>query len=325
MRRLLQLALIILLAGLLVPALAQGSKGAKRLVLKDGSYQMATKWEVKGDRLRYYSAERSMWEEVPNSLVDWNATNQWEKDHPAGAESAATRELAAEAEADRRAEEAKSPTVAPGVRLPDDGGVFLLDHYEGNNDLVELLQNGGEINAERGKNILRAAINPFASVKQSIELKGPRARIHSHDAQPAFFLNVSLSDASDATPTLRKNDLDLAQDRFRIVRMREKNDNRVVGNLKIALTGHVTQEGDWVPVAQEPVSGGWVKITPQQPLGPGEYAIVEMLNSKEMNLYVWDFGYDPGAPRNPSAWHATPVQNTTTGTTESPVLNKRDK
>ena len=323
MRRPLQCVLFVVLAAM-VPAYAQ-ERGSKRLVLKDGSYQMATKWEVKGDRVRYYSAERSVWEELPNALVDWPATNNWEKDHPKGV-SREVMQLSAEEEAEKKAEAAKTPEVAPGLKLPYEGGVYLLDPFAGEPTLVEMMQDGGEINAERGKNILRAAINPFASVKQSIELKGTRARVQAHQEQPAFFLNVATDDSGNAK-NAKKTDLDQQHDRFRIVRVQVKGSGnkatRVVGNLKIALTGKVSQQGNWVAVRQEPVSGGWVKLTPAAPLAPGEYAIVEMLSPKEMNLYVWDFGVDPNAPRNSAAWRAEPQQRTDTGTTKSPVLEKR--
>ncbi|OLC93470.1 MAG: hypothetical protein AUH86_16745 [Acidobacteria bacterium 13_1_40CM_4_58_4] len=115
---------------------------AKRLILKDGSYQLATKWEVKGDRVRYLSAERGEWEEVPNSLVDWPATDKFEKERAAGAPVPEAVELDKELEAERQADEAKSPHVAAGLRLPDEGGVILLDTFQNQPQLVEATGRG---------------------------------------------------------------------------------------------------------------------------------------------------------------------------------------
>ncbi|MGH9353166.1 MAG: hypothetical protein ACRD2G_13570, partial [Terriglobia bacterium] len=47
-----------------------------KLYLKDGSYQLVKSYQVEGDRVRYYSVERSQWEVVPVSLVDFKATQE---------------------------------------------------------------------------------------------------------------------------------------------------------------------------------------------------------------------------------------------------------
>src|ERR1700733_14221031 len=85
---------------------------ASRLILKDGTYQPITKYEIKGDRVRYFSAERGEWEEVPNSMVDWPATDKYEKDRAAGIPLVGAPDLDKELAAEREAEDVRTPQVA---------------------------------------------------------------------------------------------------------------------------------------------------------------------------------------------------------------------
>ena len=312
---------------LAIAAVAQANR-AKRLILKDGSYQSATKWEVKGDRVRYFSAERFEWEELPNSLVDWPATDKFNR---ASLQTSEDVRLATEEEARaRKLEEDASPQVAPGLRLPAAGGVFVLDQYASSPQLVELIQSGSEVNKNTKKNVLRAVINPVATANQSIEIPGPRAKVQSHVTMPMVYINVDQSDAdADSNPqnagAPKHRDLDQDTDRYRLVRLDVKKNSRVVGNLKISMIGTVKEQESYVPSRLEPMPGGWVKLMPQSPLPKGEYAIVEVLGPKQLNMYVWDFGVDPQAPANPTAWKPEPVKDTRTGTSQSPVLENRPK
>ena len=121
---------------------------ARRLILKDGSYQSVTKYEIQGERVRYFSAERGEWEEIPKSLIDWDATEKYEQGRLQGTPAPEAVQLDKELEAEQKAEEARSPHVAPGLRLPDDGGIFLLDTFENQPQLAELQQSGGEAQQE---------------------------------------------------------------------------------------------------------------------------------------------------------------------------------
>jgi hypothetical protein len=309
--RLLHRILITLLAGTLFPLIAAPASAqqlAKRLILKDGSYQLATKYEVKGDRVRYLSAERNEWEEVPNSMVDWAATAQFEKDRAAGKPAPEAVALDKELEAERQADEARSPHVAPGLRLPDDGGVVLLDTFQSQPQLLELQQNSGELNKNVKGNILRATINPIASARQTIELPGLHARIQAHATVPAIYVNVGQQDQLDKAVQIAEKSKEeaLPWDRFRIVRLQASKDKRVVGDIKIAVYGKVSQEQKFVPATAAQLTGGWVKVTPSGDLAPGEYAVVELLGKEGMNLYVWDFGVNPAAGANPTAWKPDP-------------------
>ena len=72
--------------------------------------------------MRYFSAERGEWEEVPNSLIDWEATNKFEQGRSQNKLAPEAVELDKQLEAERKAEQARAPQVAPGLRLPDYSG-----------------------------------------------------------------------------------------------------------------------------------------------------------------------------------------------------------
>lgn len=289
---------LVLCVSLAVVAVAQTSSGVtpaqqtKKLILKDGSFQMVAKYEIQGDRVHYLSAERYEWEDLPASMIDWDATKKYEADLSTG--KLRTHIETPEEREEREKEAANSPEVMPGLRLPGTGGVFLLDYYNSKPELAEILQNGSEINQNASKkSVLRAAINPMGSSKHSFELKGPHARTQSHVFAPTVYLDIDEGAV---------NDIPLNQ-RFRIVRAYVQKDVRVIGNLKVTFTGKSSQEGNFLSANVEKVgTGEWVKITPAQPLPAGEYAVVEMLGPEEINLYVWDFGIDPKAPANPDTW-----------------------
>jgi hypothetical protein len=299
-----------------------------RLLLKDGSYQIVSKYEVHGDRVRYMSAEREEWEELPYSLVDWSATEKYERDHPAVAAPDAA-ELDKEIAADRAREEEARPEVAPGLRLPDYSGVFLLDNFKGEPQLVEIQQSAGDVDRKTKVNIFRGAINPVAGQKQAIELDGSHASVQAHAEVPSLYLNVEGTPdqlassepqgphiALDAPRTAPQSPQQPEQpeqpeqpqkasvpfDHYRIVRLDSKGNRRIVGDVKRAVTGKITEQEHFVKTTITQVKGGWLKITPTESLAPGEYALVEFMGKEGMNLYVWDFGVNPKAPANANPW-----------------------
>jgi hypothetical protein len=290
--------------------LAPAQELARRLILKDGSYQLVTKYEVKGNRVRYLSAERNEWEELPESLVDWPATEKYEKGRAAGSSVPEAAQLDKQIEQERDREETQLPQVAPGLRLPEDSGVFLLDSFQGEPQIVELQQTAGDVNRNTKTNIFRGSINPVAGLKQTIELENAHAPVQAHVDVPSLYINVYVAPdqpapTKDSAPGQGQSTALL--DHFRIVHAEVKGGKRIFGDVKRQVTGKVSQEQHLVKTTATRVSGGWLKLTPTESLIPGEYALVEVMreegtNKEGMNLYVWDFGVNPKAPPNANPW-----------------------
>jgi hypothetical protein len=291
-----------------------------RLILKDGSYQIVMSYRVVGNRVRYVSAERGgAEEEIPAELVDFDATQKWEHQHSqtaegdtqSGATSTIDPELLKE-EADRAA---MIPEVATDLRLPDLDNVLALDTYRGQSQLVPLPQSDGELNHNTAHNILKAVVNPLSSSHQLIQLRGEKSMVQLHVDQPAIYIRIGEPTAvqNGSTPITvdthgasagmnDKHPLDPTASRYVIVRADVRTGSRIVASFKISALGTVKRDEDVIETTMETLPGGhWIKLMPKQSLLFGEYALMEVLSDREVNLGVWDFGVHPTAPANRDA------------------------
>jgi len=255
------------------------AQAVKRIILTDGSFQTATEWKKSGDRVKYFSAERGEWEEIPVALVDWKATDEWNADRVKSQEEE-MKQVTAEDIAARKEEQSNTPLVAPELRLPAEGGVFLLEETAGKPQLRKIETNKIQVNDNTGKTMLKRSIIPVASQVQTIELPGPAAKVRIHSAVPGIFVDVE----NDRGP--------IPADYFRIVRLKSKKNLRVLAKNEVAMNGEQNLTERFLHSRAEKFGGAWCKIIPLEDLTPGEYAIVISSAGDDGNGAVWDFGVD---------------------------------
>lgn len=300
-----------------LPDVSKTSPGAPhrtRLILKDGTYQLVMSYQLKGKIVSYISAERGEVEELPADLVDWDATHKWEQRHPAADETgqapapAIDPELLKE-EADRAA---LTPEVAPDLKLPEEDSVLALDYFHGTPELVPLVQSDGELNRTTSHNILKLSVNPRSASHQIVQLKGTQAHVQMHVDTPVIYLRVGedstvphggtplVVDTHGASGAMKAPSNGSANSGYVMVRADVRTDARVLASFNIGMLGSgVKQQGDVVETVTETLPGGhWMKVTPKRPLDFGEYALMEVISEKEINMGVWDFGVHPVAPEN---------------------------
>src|SRR5882762_1079271 len=133
----------------------------KKLVLKDGNFQLVREYQRKGDRVRYFSLERGDWEEIPEALVDWDGTvkAQAEADKASAAllgkihaqEEATKIETVLDVDA--------SLQVAPGVFLPPGEGMFAIE----GKSVTPLEQVGSQVKTDK-KTFLKQVLSPIPIV-----------------------------------------------------------------------------------------------------------------------------------------------------------------
>jgi hypothetical protein len=286
-----------------------------RLYLKDGSYQIVMSYKTVGNVVHYISAERGgVEEEIPLSLVDLDATHRWEKQHAAPADPnnpqppAIDPELLKE-EAERAA---LTPEVAKDLRLPEEDSTLALDTYHGTPELVPLAQTDSDLNRNTAHNLLKAGVNPLSAAHAIVTLKGEASPIQLHVKDPVLYLRIGDESVGNTAGTPLTVDTHGAtsripndpgggspDSRYVIVRTDVRIGARVIDSFRIPLLGTGQRQEDVVETTTELLPGGhWLKITPKEPLDFGEFALMEVISDKTVNLGVWDFGVHPVAPEN---------------------------
>jgi hypothetical protein len=286
-----------------------------RLILKDGSYQVVLSYQVVGDVVRYRSAERNgETEDVPLRLVDLPATERWKREHTGpktGGDDHAV--LSPELEKEEAERRALTPEVATDLRLPEEDSVLALDTFRATPELVPVPQVGSDLNKETAHGVLKSAINPASSAHRILSVPGFRSDIQLHVAEPVFYVRVGDDDAAPRGGASLTVDTHGASGRptpsggstesgYVIERLDVRQDSRVVDSFRIWQLGSGKRQTDVVEMKQEVLPGGhWMKLTPEQPLDFGEYALIEVLSDHEVNLNVWDFGVHSDAKENVEA------------------------
>jgi hypothetical protein len=238
-----------------------------RLYLKDGGYHLVREYQVLDDRVRYYSVERSDWEEIPLELVDLKRTEREAASRREAMEKEA-RLIATEEQAERAAE-------AEAARVPFEPGVYLVE----NGEVRAIPRAEAKAVSSTGRSILKRLVPyPIVAGKTTVEIDGERsANVVANPMQEFYFR------------------LDLPE-KFALFRLEVKKKSRVVQTWEILpLSDEVIEQEEAIPILHRQLADNLYKIWPTDPLKPGEYAVVEYTKGQR-NIQIWDFSLRP-APK----------------------------
>jgi hypothetical protein len=265
----------------------------KKLVLKDGTFQLVRDYARNGERVRYLSAERGDWEEIPAAMVDWEATARVEAEEANDAEALAKRVRAQEQAQNLQPvmDVDASLQVAPGVFLPGGEGMFLVDGKS-----VRLLEQvGSQVKTDK-KQFLKQVLSPIPIVpgKQNVQIPGARAKSRVTNTQLEFYLREAPPDPDRTTPIVKSSRPGESGPEVELVRATVKGDKRQLESIKNLFGEQQETKRMTISMERWDVAPAVYRFTLGEPLPPGEYALAEILPDG-MNLFVWDFGVDVAA------------------------------
>jgi hypothetical protein len=250
---------------------SQAVWGSQKLFLKDGTYQLVSSYEVHGDRVRYYSVERSAWEEIPLSLVDFEATKRAQQEEKASQKKVLEEGREIEQQRFEKPVEVGFE-IAPGVHLPQEEGAYAYDGVRG----IRLIQSSAEVVTDKKRAALVLAMPaPLLKSRSIVVLPGAKAAVRLQQAQPTFY--VQSSDGLGA--------------KLELISLKVVKESRVVEKVAAgrAGIGKPSELRVAVQLERTQLAPGLYRLKPLHPLDPGEYALGELVQQK-LDLQLWDFG-----------------------------------
>ena len=274
-----------------------GVARGKKLVLKDGSFQLIREYQRNGDRVRYYSTERGDWEEIPAAMVDWDATAK-----AAGTEQKHDQSLLATVHHQEEEKQTNLPMdvdasliIAPNLFLPSGEGMFVLD----GRNITLLDQVASETKMDKKKFLERVLIPvPIVPDKKNIDIPGAHAKIRVNSDHPEFYLREAPPDPDRASPVRHSSRPGESGPEVELVRATVKGNKRQLESVSNLFGSQVSEDVNTISIQTWPVAPNVYRFTLSEPLPPGEYALAEILPDG-MNLYVWDFGVDDRSKQKP--------------------------
>jgi hypothetical protein len=266
---------VLLLLAILLPLSAANI----RLYLTDGGDILVREYQVLEDRLRYYSIERSEWEEIPLTLVDLEKTQRIEKQ-----QQDARQERAAEDSVERVAER-KARTELHNVPIED--GVYYLDGEQ----VVTVKQAELKTETSKGRTLLKVIAPVPMAGKQTVEIEGKQSEFVVHGDRPMFYLRLE------------------TVNRVGILRLKDKKNARLVQVIQVVpQSKEMFEEQEEIEVFRQEFAPGVYKIWPTAPIPAGEYAVYEYTPG-EGNIRAWDFSCQPSTADSNAAPAASPADS----------------
>jgi hypothetical protein len=246
----------------------------QKLVLKDGTFQLVREYNMDGDRVRYYSLDTHEWEEMPASLVDWDATKK-----AAAVEASKDAALVSAVDKREKAENVEVLNVdssiepAPGIFLPQDTGLFVFD----GKTIQVVKQAEMKSTLSKGKMIEKVLVPiPIVPTRHMISIVGIHAKLRTTNGQPEFYMR---------TPDGSEPEIDL-------VRAKIHGGERQVENVD-ELMGETAENRKAIALQRWQIATDVYRYTVAKPLEPGEYVLAQSVPNDQYSIYLWDFGIDP--------------------------------